>query len=65
MVMTTMKYVALTVVLIMLGVPEARAERASVAVAKATVVVAKAVGKAVRPVPAASWRGLKWLVAHV
>ena len=46
------------------GVSEARAERASVvaakAVSKATVTAVKAVPKA----PGAAWRGLTWLIRH-
>ena len=60
--MRTLSLVVALVVIV--GVSEASAERASViavkAVSKAAVTVVKAVPKA----PAAAWRGVKWVVKH-
>ena len=55
------------VLMALVPVSEARAERASVATAKAAVVAVKAVGKAAVATGkyvACPWRGLKWLVTH-
>lgn len=61
--MRTVYFVIALVVVI--GVSDVRAERASVVVAKATVAAVSATVKAVPKVPGASWRGMKWLVRHI
>ena len=60
-----MRHLCILVALVfVVGVSEARAERASVvvvkAVSKATVTAVKAAPK----VPGAAWRCLKWVAAH-
>lgn len=62
--------IALMVMMILGVASETRAERASVAVAKATVAATKAIGRATAAAAHAApkacpWHGLKWLVKHL
>lgn len=61
-----MRHILLVIAAVLVvGVMEVRAERASVVVAKATVTAVTATVKAVPKAPAATWRGVKWVIAHI
>ena len=61
-----MRHVTLVAIFVLgVGWSEAQADHLSVTAGKAVVAAGKATVEAVRPIPGWTWRGLRWVAAHI